>query len=259
MSLPSRGVLRLCIRIYWHLLPEFLQQKAEKLIKQGFKASLSEFQSWLYLPKLLERYQSEVASALQQGEFKTWETGPFQQAFLEHQQAVVQWVNQACEFFNREQPDELLISFPGEPKVIIPNQPITSKQSSGEVPVAIATGLGWFLEGPLGAAVVGGATYLLNQNEEKPESSASYLNQVSQAYAEVTSDYLNRFSTQALSTLHQYEEIADKVIIFKVTEEPSEITSQHHQLQLLHTLLNNLNQELELVSAPTAVREFGRQ
>ena len=89
-----------------------IKQKAEKLIKQGFKASLSELQSWLYLPKLLERYQSEVALALQQGEFKTWETGPFKQALLEHQQAVVQWVNQACDIFNREQPAELLIPFP---------------------------------------------------------------------------------------------------------------------------------------------------
>ena len=48
-----------------------IKQKAEKLIRQGFKASISKLESWLYLPKLLESYQSELALSLQQGEFET--------------------------------------------------------------------------------------------------------------------------------------------------------------------------------------------
>ena len=222
-----------------------IKQKAEELIKQGFKASISKLESWLYLPTLLELYQSELAAALQQGEFETWDRS-FKKALLEHQQAVGQWINQACDFFDRNQPAELFISFPSHPEVFLPNQP-TPLKSSGELPVAIATGLGWFLGGPIGAAVVGSATYLLNRNEEKPESSVSYLDQVSQAYADAATDYLTRFSTQAISTLQQYEKTAEKVISFTLTEQ-SMHTSQHHQLLLLHSLLNNLNQELKLLS-----------
>ena len=199
----------------------------------------------MYLPKLLESYQSELALSLQQGEFETWD-GSFKQALLKHQQAVEQWINQACDFFDRKQPAELLISFPSHPEVFLPNQPTPLKQSNQEQTVAIATGLGWVLGGPIGAAVVGSATYILKRNEEKPESSVSYLTQVSQAYADAATDYLTRFSTQALVTLQQYEETAEKVISFTVTEEILEITSQH-QLQLLHNLLNNLRQELELM------------
>jgi SLT domain-containing protein len=238
-----------------------IKQKAQKLIQKGFSASVSDFQSWLYLPKLLNLYQSEVASALQQGTFSTWERGVFKDAIQEQQQAVVKWVHQACEFFDCSQPADLSISFPEQPQVLLPEQPkqqTRSKQSSDVAPIAITSGLGWILGGPVGAAVVGGATYLLNQlaqdtDSEQPEASASYLEQVQEAYAKAAQDYLTRFSTQAFSTLRHYEEAAEKIINSQVTEEPLKITTQHHQLQLLQTLLDNLNQELESVSTRLAI------
>jgi len=238
-----------------------IKQKAQKLIQKGFSASVSDFQSWLYLPKLLNLYQSEVASALQQGTFSTWERGVFKDAIAQQQQAVVKWVHQACEFFDCSQPADLWISFPEQPQVLLPEQPkqaTRSKQSSDVAPIAITSGLGWILGGPVGAAVVGGATYLLNQltqdtDSEQPESSASYLEQVQEAYAKAAQDYLTRFSTQAFSTLRHYEEAAEKIINSQVTEEPLKITTQHHQLQLLQTLLDNLNQELESVSTRLAI------
>lgn len=232
-----------------------IKQKAQKLIQKGFSASVSDFQSWLYLPKLIDCYQSEVASALQQGSFSTWERGVFKNAIAEHQRAVVKWVHQACEFFECSQPADLWISFPEQPQVFLPEQPqqpTGSKQSNDVVPVALTSGLGWILGGPMGAAVVGGATYLLNQitqttEPEQPAVSAYYLEQLKDAYADAASDYLTCFSTQAFSTLRQYEEIVEKIINYQVTEKPLKRTIQHHQLQLLETLLDNLNHELESV------------
>ena len=232
-----------------------IKQKAQKLIQKGFSASVSDFQSWLYLPKLLNRYQSEVADALQQGTFNAWEGGAFKQAIQDYQQAVVKWVHQACEFFEHTPPPNLLILFPDKPEVILPEppqQPNNSKQPRDNAPVALATGLGWILGGPMGAAVVGGATYLFNQTStasEQTDTSSTYLEQVSQAYTQAASDYLTRFSTQAFSILHNYEEIAEKIINIQVTEAPLKMTTQRHHLQLLQGLLDNLNQELEIVSA----------
>ncbi len=235
-----------------------IKQKAQKLIQKGFSASVSDFQSWLYLPKLIDHYQSEVASALQQGTFSSWERGAFKQAIAQYQQAVVKWVHQACEFFDYPQPADLSIPFPDKPEVILPEppkQPNGSKESGDVAPVAIATGLGWILGGPVGAAVVGGASYLFNRktNSQQPVSSVSYLEQVQEAYAKAAQDYLTRFSTQAFSTLRHYEEIAEKIVNFQVTEEPIKITIQHHQLQLLQTLLDNLTQELESTSAKLTI------
>lgn len=142
-----------------------IKQKAEKLISKGFLASVSDFESWLYQPTLLQRYQSEMALSLQEGSFDAWKL-KFQREALHQQQTIAEWVNKACEFFDKEQPIALLISFPPSPQVTLPEPPPPPAQKSieGEVaPVAIATGLGWLLGGPVGAAVVGGASYILNK------------------------------------------------------------------------------------------------
>ncbi len=80
----------------------------------------------------------------------------------------------------------------------------------------------------MGAAVVGGATYLFNQSTtepEQPKSSASYLEEVSQACTEAAQNYLPRFSTQAYSMVRQYQEIAEKIINSDVSEKPLKLTT----------------------------------
>lgn len=227
-----------------------IKQKAQKLIQKGFAASVSDFQGWLYLPKLLERYQSELVLALQQGTFNLWEQGGFKEAIQEHQQGIVKWVHQAGEFFDRQPPTDLTISFPKPPEVQLPEPPPQAKGTNGVTPVAIATGLGWVFGGPVGAAVAGGATYLLNKNSgdsAPPKSAASYLEQVTQAYTNAATEYLTCFSREAVSALEAYEKLAETVINVNLTNEPLKLTIQHHQLQLLQNVLENLEQELERV------------
>lgn len=223
-----------------------IKQQAEKLLKQGFQSSLSNFQGFLYLPKLLERYQSELACALQQDEFTSWE-GKFKPVVLEYQQAIVKWIQQACEFFEREQPDPLIITYPEKPDVFLPSQPPPVNQPSASTG-GIVSDLSRFLIDTIGTVVIEGTNYLFGEekDEEKSEERAAYLEQISQAYTEAAEDYLLRFNTQAVSTLRQYEEIAEKAIIFSDDTEPLESHQQHH-LKLLNNLLDNLNQELESV------------
>jgi len=218
-----------------------LKQKAQKLIQQGFSASVSDFQSWLYLPKLLERYQAQIALALQQGTFSTQETGQFQQEVRDYQQAIVDWVTKACEFFEQQPPAELTIDFLEAPQVDVPKPPPAPQKSTSVAPVAVATGIGWVLGGPVGAAVVGGASYVLKKSKQKPQqpdlSTTPTSQQVTQVYQEAAKAYLTRFSTEAFSTLQQYEEATAKIINFPVSQEPLKMTPQHHQLELLQTLL----------------------
>ncbi|WP_226576208.1 dynamin family protein [Microseira wollei] len=234
-----------------------IQQKAEKLIKQGFETSLTELRNWLSLSTLLNRYQSEAAAALGQNQFKTWSTEFFQPALVKHQQEIVKWVQQACEFFNQESPGDLIISLPTSPEISLPSPP-TNKPKIAEdlndAPVAVAAGLGWVLGGPVGAAVVGGAAYLLNRNvkQDKPNNSVAYQNQAAQICADAAQDYLTRFSNEALTTLIQYEETAQKVINFQIPAEPIEITNKRYQQNLLHNCLENLQRELEAVKRSLA-------
>ncbi|MEG4849875.1 dynamin family protein [Microcoleus sp. B5-D4] len=227
-----------------------IKQKAEKLISKGFQASVSDFEIWLYQPTLLQRYQSEMALSLQEGSFDAWKL-KFEREVLHQQQTIAEWVNKACEFFEKEQPIALLISFPPSPQVSLPEPPPPPAQKSieGEVtPVAIATGLGWLLGGPVGAAVVGGASYILNKRtgyEKPPESSEAYLNQVTEICSEAAKNYLARFSTDTFSMLQHYKEIAGKVICFQDSKEPLNMNFQQYQLQLVNNLIDNLEAQLE--------------
>ena len=229
-----------------------IKQKAEKLISQGFQASVSDFEIWLYQPTFLRRYQSEMALSLQQGSFDGWKT-KFEQDVLKQRETIAEWVNKACEFFDREQPIALLISFPPSPQIALPEPPTATAKKSieGEVtPVAIATGLGWLLGGPMGAAVIGGASYILKKRtgyEKPPESSEAYLNQVTEICNEAAKNYLIGFSIDTFLMLQHYKEIAAKVICFQDSQEPLKVNIQQHQLQLLNTLAENLEQELATI------------
>ncbi|MEG4445126.1 dynamin family protein [Microcoleus sp. AT9_B5] len=231
-----------------------IQQKAEKLISKGFQASVSDFEIWLYQPTLLQRYQSEMALSLQEGSFDAWKL-KFQREVLHQQQTIAEWVNKACEFFEKEQPIALLISFPPSPQVTLPEPPPPPPQKSidSEVaPVAIATSLGWLLGGPVGAAVVGGASYILNKrtgNEKPPESSEAYLNQVTEICSEAAKNYLARFSNDTFSMLQHYKEIAGKVICFQDSKEPLQTNIQQYQIQLINNLLENIESCLQMTKS----------
>ncbi len=227
-----------------------IKQKAEKLIAKGFQSSISDFEAWLYQPTLLRRYQSEMAFSLQEGLFDAWKI-KFEREVLKEQQTIAEWVNKACEFFEKEQPIALLVSFPPAPQIVLPEPPPAPAQRSieGEVtPVAIATGLGWLLGGPVGAAVVGGASYILNKrtgSEKPPESSAAYLNQVTQICSEAAKNYLARFSTDTFSMLQHYKEIAEKVICFQDSKQPLQTNMQQYQIQLIDNLLENIESSFQ--------------
>jgi hypothetical protein len=174
---------------------------------------------------------------------------------LKQQQTIAEWVNKACEFFEKEQPIALLISFPPSPQVSLPEPPPPPAQKSNEdevTPVAIATGLGWLLGGPVGAAVVGGASYILNKRtgyEKPPESSEAYLNQVTEICSEAAKNYLAHFSTDTFSRLQHYKEIAEKVICFQDSKEPLQTNIQQYQIQLINNLLENIESCLQITKS----------
>ncbi len=219
-----------------------IKQQAQKLLKQGFQASISDFQSFLSLPKLLERYQSELACALQQGEFNNWEK-KFKPVVLEYQQAIGRWIQQACNFFEREYV-EILITFPDAPDVIFPPPPTPLNQPSSSSSGTIGE-LSQLLFNTIETVLLEGTNYIFGENKTKENSEqlAVFQKQATQAYAEAAEDYLLRFNTQAISTLHQYEEIVE-IITCSSDEEPLYTNKQHH-LKLVNNLLDNLEQALD--------------
>ena len=100
------------------------------------------------------------------------------------------------------------------------------------------------------AAVVGGASYILNKRtgyENPPESSEAYLNQVTEICSEAAKNYLARFSTDTFSMLQHYKEIAEKVICFQDSKEPLNMNVKKYQLQLINNLIENLEAQLDRI------------
>lgn len=229
-----------------------IQQKAEKLIKQGIEAALSDFQGWLYLPKLLDRYQSDLAKALENTKFDTWKSEQFKAEIGKYQANIMEWVKKASEFFPINHPGEIEFAFPEPPQVFLPAPPDSIKpsgqKSRSSLPTAIATGLGWLFGGPVGAAVAGGATYILTKSSSNsPKSTLSneaYHAQLIQAYNHAAQDYLTRFSEQAFASLRDYEIKVGQMINHPNPEPSKDMIMAQYEMQFLDNLLASFQQNL---------------
>ena len=227
-----------------------IKQQAEQLIKQGLQRSISEFESWLYLPNLRSRFGSELSEALQQDKFTHWHE-EFSSTGEQYQQAISEWVEKGCEFFERDKPKPLSINFLQVPQIEVDSQ--TSDPNSNEEPdndvasVAIPGGIGFVLGGPVGAVVLGSAGYILNKMSAQADTQAGKPNAEieKQVYDDAADKYLTQFSELAFSTLKTYQERSLTLISFEPVVDNSTITTLSHQLELLKSLLANIEQTSE--------------
>lgn len=243
-----------------------IQQKALSLIQKGFDQSLVQLKNWLALPNVQERYQAEAISALQRFDFQAWEDIAIKADWRQQQRLITEWVYKACDFLDVPRPADPWVAFPPQP--VPPTDAATasrsrpSKSSDGgdAARVALATGLGWVLGGPIGAAALGGAGYIISQVDDRTgqpvPSSPDPMAQVQQAYAAAVRDYLTQFSQTALQSLAQYEATARAIMTQPLATEtppaspvdsasdvpPAEI---RYQQQLLQGTLEALNQLLQ--------------
>ncbi|MCG8362253.1 MAG: dynamin family protein [Pseudanabaenales cyanobacterium] len=243
-SAPSAEDLR-CVEIL---------QEAQQLIQQGFRTSVIDLRQWLSTPNLLPQFQDSLANALQANQASHWLDQILKPAWREKRQAVVDWVYKACDFFERPRPVDLWVALEtplGEPQTAAASDSDseTTRRSNEEVaPVAIATGLGWVLGGPMGAAVLGSTSYLVNQAGGKRTSKAPQPNptQSKQISLSTAQTYLRHFSEAALAALETYETAANQVIQEKITPPEPAPSAQHEaQLELLSNTLAELTQAIE--------------
>ncbi|WP_413174653.1 dynamin family protein [Anabaena azotica] len=236
-----------------------IKQKAKNLIVQGFKVSIYEFQDWLSLPKLLAKYQGDIAVALAENNLHSWQTGTLKKDLTELQLSIMKWLYQAYDFFKEERPEDLKIPFPNTPQLNLPPKPTNINDLTEPGSIAVGGGIGWLLGGPVGAAVVGSISYLLNKNIQKTEEQSakdSYHQQVAQICIVAAEKYLSDFSIQGLSILNEYEQKAVKVINFQVGQEPREIIQKRENIQQLQNGFNQLLTELEKVDIKTKYQPY---
>ncbi|MBF2063556.1 MAG: dynamin family protein [Calothrix sp. C42_A2020_038] len=234
-----------------------IKKRAEKLIKQGFEKSTNTLREWLALNNLTKKYQADAAIALAQETFITWENA-FKKDLDELQVAVVKWIDQAYEFFG-QRPEALLLPLPKHPQVTLPPRGKNAGDLSEPGSLAVGSGIGWLIGGPLGAAVLGSIAYLANkkiQEQDEKISSESYHQQVAKLCLDAVGEYLSTFSQQSLSILNEYERKAKLIILFVQPADTPEINQKRQELNSWQTALLQLNQELQFHLGISTPSEF---
>lgn len=222
-----------------------IQKKAQGLIQKGFDNSVQSLRNWLTPQNLQANYRLGLAQTLEAGKTQEWLLENLQPAWNERQKDVVSWVHQAAEMFGVDCPDDLEMGFAVEPDQAdkAPTEQRAERRSTEAemAPVAIATGLGWILGGPMGAAVLAGTSHLLNNSSRKSPTQKSEASLTDIDFSQQADIYLARFSTEALSALSAYERAGNETIQKKLSA-PEAITSPHRQAQLnlLQTTLDEL-------------------
>jgi hypothetical protein len=195
---------------------------------------------------------------LQHDTFNLWLEKEFQPTVTKYIDAIAQWVNKGCEFFGKEYDRKLVITFPElstiERNDNKNNNSSDRKTSDNATSVAIPVGLGWLLGGAVGAVVLGGASYVLNQlstsetSTESTNNNDSLASEVEQIYLDAAQNYLTDFSQQAFVTLYAYETATENLVSFTSNTTQSTTTQAEYQLQLLDNSLKTLQEELEEIN-----------
>jgi GTPase SAR1 family protein len=202
-----------------------LKQQAQKLIQTGWETSLKEVEQWLYLPNLIGFYQSPLTTAIQKQGFGEWEASNVRPRLKHSQQEINDWVSKAESFFNSSAIEPLKIVLPDPPEVLFPEAPTPPPKSTTPsstldnlTPTALAAGLGWVLGGPIGAAVVGGASTIANKLagerplDSNPPPKVDNSIEVLEAYTDAAADYLVRLNTELTAAIRAYRDRAISAI-----------------------------------------------
>jgi hypothetical protein len=187
-----------------------LKQKAQKLLQDGFHQSLQRTLTWLKEENLLRQYQGSASRALREIDFHPWVTRVLTPTWQEYEQELTGWVKKATDFFQLDPPPPFTIPlvFPQEPdpRVSQPSSSFNQPLSPDLAPTLLAGGIGWVLGGPVGAMVLGGASYVLNQPEERRDPVRDYDDDVDRLAQSTAIRYLKQLSQQGTAAVLLYQE-----------------------------------------------------
>jgi hypothetical protein len=213
-------------------------------LAQAFQTSLTYFKNWLSAENLVSQYQAELATALQNNAFEQWQTGRIYDRLISYQATVTKPVHQACDRLGHVCLERLTMTLPDEPSVDCPISPDTTPPSAKSV--AIATGVGWLIAGPIGGAIAAGITHAVNASSKQEREAiwATYQNELAMVYEEAAEFYLEQFSDLALAQLDEYASSVELVFIAPPLPEPVELQAMRQQLNERSDALSQLRQQI---------------
>lgn len=205
----------------------------------NFQKSKNELKRWISSDDTLKGYRKTLIEALDRGNFHSWKNN-FQSMLNNRIRPLNINVEKASTFNNQVQPSELFISLPAKPSLNLPSKPVVQEERTKRS-VGIATGIGWFVAGPIGGAIAAGATHLVNEQHKKDQEELwdSYYSNLSYAYQEAAKKYLNRVKDSVTKELKSYNKNTKVIFTLAQPQEPIEITNKRNRALDLQQALNS--------------------
>ncbi|MEO1621512.1 MAG: dynamin family protein, partial [Cyanobacteria bacterium J06632_3] len=240
-----------------------IRKKAQGLIHKGFERDVAKLRHWLSPQNLQANYRLGLAQALESDSTQTWLLQYLEPAWRDRKNAVVSWIHQANDILGCDCSTDLNMAFSPESLNLEAEnaQPLeqetrsseqTTSDGDGVAPVVIATGLGWILGGPMGAAVLAGTSHLLSQSGKQSlkekRNKGKNTSEIAMDFAAQADIYLSRFSEEALTTLANYEAAGTQAIqkeLAPIQNSPS--PAREAQLSLLKSTLEELLESVEKI------------
>ncbi len=219
-----------------------LKIKAKQLILQGLQRSISELESWLYYPNLRSRFKIDLANALQQNNFSLWREKELQPQLERYQDNISDWVKKSADFFSECQLEKFKLELPPSPIISIPesennNQNLDDRKSLFQTVDRVMNKV-------IGVTLSEGINYIFDRAEDREEMT----NNNEKIYLTAAEAYLQKFSQMAFERLKQYQQKAEIAIELPQSQTSFNYSKSEHQIQLVDSLLDRLQQELESCS-----------
>ena len=232
-----------------------LQTKAQALIAKSFQETCQTVEEWASPQNLLRNYGRSLTMALIDQQYGSWLQEHLKTGWQAQKQALIASVKKATDFFQLPAPPIPIVQFPDPPQVDGPEEQETKQKTKRGLeeeaaPVAIATGLGWLMGGPVGAAVMGGASYVLTHGSERLVASSQKADKqedavtIDLAYAAAAEAYVRQFSQAVVDAIADYQTQTHSIIHSPLHADPSSPKEEpeQHQLTLLRSLYDELTQ-----------------
>jgi hypothetical protein len=225
-----------------------LKQRAQTLIQKGYEESLTKLRLWL---ATLHDYDQSLQMALAEYDFDSWFQANLEYDWNERSREWIHWVYKAAEIFKLNPPPDPKLKFPPAPQFPVPRSAEKEDQSDN-TPVWIATGVGWLLGGPVGAAVLGGASYLINRAdsaETNPTPPDPLINlerdlDMLDWAQEAANQYLEQVRRRAEAIIDDYIPAAEPLIHPQIQVKAIDVAHLKTQLEQAQQLIQNLEQVL---------------
>jgi hypothetical protein len=157
------------------------------------------------------------------------------------------------DFFSLSAIAPLVLSLPEPPDVLLPTAttPAAPANTTDNItPTAIATGLGWLLGGPVGAAVAIGASTIVNRldkdilasAETPPPTRASDDSEIWAAHQDAAADYLFRLNTLNADVIKDYRSRSATIFQTEIVSEYQISPAQQQQMAEFSQCLQDLAQ-----------------